>query len=303
MIDIHLLRYALAAADSGSFSRAASRFGIKQSTLSRHVQYLEDRLGLPLFRRSTAGVTPTDSGKHFLSRARRIVDDVETLDADSRAFAAGTAGTLRLGFQSPLDAGNLAAVLRDFQAECPTVGIDAYEDDCARLLHRLECRRLDLAILPGRSQRSSLRAEAFWSEPVLIGLPAGHPLADVETLYWADLKQASFMVTATDPGPDLAAMITARLAGPGHRPTISSQHVSHANLGALAGNFLTVSAGPARPAASPGAPSFRQVHDAFGATVLEQYVHWRAEDLDPAARRFLGFIARRYGRTLPGAAG
>lgn len=301
MIEIHLLRYALAAADYGSFSRAADRFGIKQSTLSRHVQYLEDRLGLPLFRRSTAGVTPTDSGRHFLSRARRIVDEVETLDEDSRAFAKGEAGKLRLGFQSALDTGNLAAVLRDYQAECPALQIDAREDDSARLLERLEGDRLDLAILPGRSQRSALRSAAFWSEPVLVGLPPGHPLAEVGTLYWSDLRQASFVVTATDPGPDLAAMITARLTGLGHRPTISVRHVSYANLGALAGSFLTVSAGTARPAGVSGGRSFHQVHDAFGATMLEQHVHWRAEDPDPAVRRFLDFIARRYGRTLPGA--
>ena len=53
MIEVHLLRYALAAADTGSFSKAADRFGVKQSTLSKQVHYLEDRIGLALFRRST----------------------------------------------------------------------------------------------------------------------------------------------------------------------------------------------------------------------------------------------------------
>ena len=49
MIEIHLLRYALAAADTGSFRQAADQFRIKQSTLSRHILYLEQRLALSIF--------------------------------------------------------------------------------------------------------------------------------------------------------------------------------------------------------------------------------------------------------------
>jgi DNA-binding transcriptional LysR family regulator len=55
MIEIHLLRYALAAADTGSFRQAADQFRIKQSALSRPILYLEQRLGLSIFARSTRG--------------------------------------------------------------------------------------------------------------------------------------------------------------------------------------------------------------------------------------------------------
>lgn len=300
MLEVHLLRYALAAADSGSFSRAADQFGIKQSTLSKRVQHLELRLGLPLFRRSTRGVVPTDPGERFLSKARRIVQDIEALDQESRALASGKSGTLRLGFQSSLGGGDLAAVLRDYRAAWPAVEIDAREDDSASLLDALDGGRLDLAILTGRSSRPSLRALCFWSEPLIVGLPSGHPLAETETLYWTDLKQASFVVTASDPGPDIAAMIIARLSAPGHRPPITAQHVSRDNLLSLAaGDRLTVSSGAFTAAASNDLPIMREVHDAFGATTLDQGVHWRRDNTNPALKRFLELLSRRYARPIP----
>lgn len=68
MIDVHQLRYALAAAETGSFSRAADQFRVKQSTLSKRIRHLELRLGLPLFERTTQGVIPTAVG----ARVRKL---------------------------------------------------------------------------------------------------------------------------------------------------------------------------------------------------------------------------------------
>lgn len=300
MIEVHLLRYALAAADSGSFSRAADQFGIKQSTLSKRVQYLELRLGLPLFRRSTHGVVPTDPGERFLSKARRIIQDIDALGQESRALAKGEAGTLRLGFHGSLGAGDLSAVLRAYRDAWPAVEIHAQEGGSAMLLDALERDRLDLAILTGRSSRSALRSACFWSDPLFIGLPKGHALADVETLYWTDLRGASFVVTAADPGPDITAIITARLSGPGHRPAITAQHVSRDNLASFAAaDRVTVSAGVGPITVGVDMPIIREVHDAFGATMLEQGVHWRADNDNPALKRFLELLAHRYGRPIP----
>jgi DNA-binding transcriptional LysR family regulator len=86
MIEIHLLRQALAAADTGSLRQAADRFRIKQSTLSKHFLYLEQRLGLSSFARSTRGVVPTEPSTAFLDRVRCIVDDVDVLDHDTSAM-------------------------------------------------------------------------------------------------------------------------------------------------------------------------------------------------------------------------
>ena len=63
-IEIRQLRYAVATADSQSFSRAAATMNVKQSTLSRRVGDLEIRLGVKLFERTTRGAQPTENGRN-----------------------------------------------------------------------------------------------------------------------------------------------------------------------------------------------------------------------------------------------
>ncbi len=66
------LRYALAAAEHGSFRRAGEVLLLQQSTLSRCVRQLEDSIGMVVFERSSGGVRATPAGRQFLRK--RAVD-------------------------------------------------------------------------------------------------------------------------------------------------------------------------------------------------------------------------------------
>ncbi|MBS7590260.1 LysR family transcriptional regulator [Ancylobacter defluvii] len=66
-------RFILAAAEEGSFRRAADRLGVQQSTLSRRIRDIEDAMGATLFARSHAGVRPTFAGRRLLGPAREIL--------------------------------------------------------------------------------------------------------------------------------------------------------------------------------------------------------------------------------------
>ncbi|PCD02244.1 LysR family transcriptional regulator [Sphingomonas spermidinifaciens] len=297
MIEVHLLRYALAAADSGSFSQAADRFGIKQSTLSKRIHYLEDRLGLALFRRSTRGVVPTGPGECILRKARRIVDDIDALDEDCAAIACGAAGTLRFGFHGSLGSGDLSAVIRDFRAACPEVELAARERSRTRLLRALERDQLDFAVLNGQVQRPGIVSLSFWSEQVIIGLSTEDRLCACDPLYWTDLRGMTFVVSKIDPGPFLYDLVASRLSGPGFGPSVRVQDVRRENLFSFAAaGRAVVTTGI--PGANDGV-ALRQVHDAFGATHLEQAIHWRCDNRSPVLRRFLEMLAHRYGRPVP----
>ena len=297
MIEVHLLRYALAAADSGSFSQAADRFGIKQSTLSKRIHYLEDRLGVALFRRSSRGVVPTDPGLGILRKARQIVEDIDALDKDCAAIARGTAGLLRFGFHGSLGSGDLSAVVRDFRAAWPDVELAARERSRSRLLRALERDQIDFAVMSGQAARPGIVSLSFWSEQVMIGLPRGDPLCACDPLYWSDLRGMTFVISKVDPGPFLNDLVASRLSGPGFGPSVKVQDVRRENLFSFAGNgCCVVTTGIAR---EDDDLVLRPVHDAFGATHLEQAIHWRRDNDNAALRRFLEMLAHRYGRPLP----
>lgn len=298
MIEVHLLRYALAAVDSGSFSRAAEQFGVKQSTLSKRIRYLELRLGVPLFTRSTQGVRPTPSGIQFLARARSIVGDLDALSAESLSLARGERGRLRIGFHGTLASGDLRATLDDFRREAPDIELEAIEAGRDQLLEGIDRECIDVAVIAGEPTIGIRQSLCLWSEPLALGIKVGHSLLERDRLYWTDLREMTFLVTRADPGDLIAAMIAARLAGPGHSPRIVAQAVSRENLSSLVTERqISVTPGAASPV--DGGVVLREVHDAFGPTRLSQSLHWRDDSENPALARFLALTARRYGRAPP----
>src|ERR1700678_1572178 len=76
-MELSQLRYVLAVAEAGNFTRAAERANIAQPSLSQQIIKLEKELGHKLFHRLGRKAVPTEAGIAFLERARRILFEVE----------------------------------------------------------------------------------------------------------------------------------------------------------------------------------------------------------------------------------
>jgi len=70
---------AVAAADHGSVRRATEALVLRQSTLSRSIRQLEERIGMIVFSRSSGGVRATEAERDLLRVARSIVEQMVTL--------------------------------------------------------------------------------------------------------------------------------------------------------------------------------------------------------------------------------
>src|SRR5882672_353568 len=101
-VDLQHLRYALAAADHGSFRRAAEVLLLRQSTLSRCINQLEHSLGMIVFERSSGGVRATAAGRSFLRTARSIVEQMDSLVNSTYHVGRGEAGRLSVGFYTSI---------------------------------------------------------------------------------------------------------------------------------------------------------------------------------------------------------
>ena len=97
-MELRHLRYFLAIAEEGNFTRAAARLGIGQPPLSQQIKDLEGEVGAPLFRRVPHGAELTEAGKAFLERVKGIpLQTADAVRAAQRA-ARGETGRLSLGF-------------------------------------------------------------------------------------------------------------------------------------------------------------------------------------------------------------
>ena len=76
-MELHQLRYFVAVAETGNFTRASERVKISQPSLSQQIINLEREVGHKLFHRLGRKAVLTEAGVTFLERARRILFEVE----------------------------------------------------------------------------------------------------------------------------------------------------------------------------------------------------------------------------------
>src|SRR3712207_9485258 len=88
-MELRQLRYFLAVAEEGRFSRAAKRLHIAAPSLSQQIQALERELRAALFDRTPHRVELTVAGEALVERARVILAEVERAHADVRAGGTG----------------------------------------------------------------------------------------------------------------------------------------------------------------------------------------------------------------------
>ncbi len=121
-VDLQHLRYAVAAAEHGSFRRAAEALLVRrQSTLSRCIRQLEERIQMIVFERSSGGVRATLAGREFLRAARSILEQTDMLVTTAHRTGRGEAGRLTIGFYTSLSNGaNLAPCGMAFAADWQT---------------------------------------------------------------------------------------------------------------------------------------------------------------------------------------
>ena len=82
--------------ETGSFSADARRMNVGQPAVSKSIAQLEAKLGVPLFVRSTRGLTPTEAGQRFYERAKAAIDTAEDAEAQARGTGTSLSGTLRV---------------------------------------------------------------------------------------------------------------------------------------------------------------------------------------------------------------
>lgn len=293
--DIRQLRYAIAAADHGSFYRAARALDVEQSTLSRNILKLERAIGMPIFERSRAGVSMTLAGDAFIRGAKPMVASADKLVAMMRAAGQGRAGGLRLGHNSSVSAGNLRATVMSWHDAHPDVEVQCVEEDRSILLAGLDAGEIDIAILMGAAIHDGFRCEPLWSERMLVALSATHSLAERHVVHWTDLKGEQFLLHVADPGPEIRDMLLGRLAVSGAKPNIRMHQCSRETILSILGGGTGVSivCEGSTGARYPDVV-YRPIHGEQGPALTGYSGYWRDDNRNPALRRFLGFIKKRY---------
>lgn len=183
MLDLRQLRYFVAVAETEHVGRAAERLHISQSPLSRQIAQLEKNLGLTLFERSQQRIRLTSDGRVFLTEAHALLRHADRLENLGRRLGRGEEGGLCVGYVADaMHTGILPAALRTLREQRPGIHVALYDQESAEQFEGLRQRSLDIALAhtPPPEDDPDLHTAPLLRDPLLLALPAEHPLARAE---------------------------------------------------------------------------------------------------------------------------
>ncbi|MEJ6650593.1 MAG: LysR family transcriptional regulator [Burkholderiales bacterium] len=115
--------------ETGSFSAVARELEMLQPSVSKHMNMLEQSLGVRLLNRTTRKISLTEAGKEYFERCQRIIDDVNELETEVLGLVNKPTGTLRI--TSPVAFGQIymLPLLLAFRNQVAEFGVDLSFDD------------------------------------------------------------------------------------------------------------------------------------------------------------------------------
>lgn len=146
-VDLQQLRYVVAVAELGNFTRAAERCFVVQSALSHQIAKLEQELGARLFHRTSRSVALTPAGTALLPAARECLAAAERARAEVYAASGEIRGRLAVGMIPTAAAVDVPALLRAFHQEHPQVRIGLLTGGSDDLADQVRDGALDVAFL------------------------------------------------------------------------------------------------------------------------------------------------------------
>lgn len=195
-MELRHIRYFLAVAEAGNFTRAAQALGIGQPPLSQQIRDLENEIGVQLFHRVPHGAELTAAGAAFLQEAKGAVAAAERAKLAALRASRGETGRLTLGFTaSAAFTPAVSGTIRRFRATWPDVDLSLTEMNSNLLLERLMRGELDAVFIrPGLEDPKDVRLRRLPDEPMLVALPVQHRLAAHKRLPLSALAGEPFVV-------------------------------------------------------------------------------------------------------------
>ena len=222
-MELRHLRYFRAVAELGSFSAAARRLHVAQSSVSEQIADLEDELGGKLLDRTGRQVRLTAMGTVFLGEARTTLDAAERAVEVTRSSMRGESGTLSIGFFLWGSGGFFPRIIREYRRRHPGIRLSLVEMHANEQVVALEEGRLDVGLTrpPDASAARVLEAELLFRDPVVVAVRPDHPFAGREVGV-RELAGERLVLAERRSNPGLFDAVVALFAETGLTPVIAN---------------------------------------------------------------------------------
>ncbi len=246
-MELRQLKCLVVLADELHFSKAAERLGISQPALSQQIQTLERELNVRLFQRTKRSVHLTVAGRLTLEQAVRTLQDAERTELVARQAGRGEQGYIEIGYVgSAAFSGILAKTISDFRRTNPRVELRLQELGIRQQLDDLSSGRLDVGFIrrPVRHWPVGVTSITILREPIIVALPANHPLARQRNVPVGALAEEDLIAMQITEGVGFHAQVSELCRKHRFVPKIAHRAQQFAAIASLVGGGLGVALVP-----------------------------------------------------------
>ena len=188
-IEIRHLRYFLAVAEAGNFSRAADRLGVSQPNVSQQLRDLEEALRVGLFQRRGKRILLTSAGLIFQEHARSILRQMEAFLQELNIEPGQMRGALHLGVVPILNVALIPQLLGLFASTHPAVSLNVEEISSTVIETALEEGRMDVGLGFLTRHSPNLHYERLCNDQFALIVDRSHPWAKRRMIAVSELHQ------------------------------------------------------------------------------------------------------------------
>lgn len=282
------LRSFIEVARCQSFTKAAENLGYVQSSVTAHIQKLENEYGVVLFERYGRSMRLTSPGKQLLDAFEQII---ALYDDSKRLISRQAKGNLEIGTIESLMAFFLPPIFRAFFECYPQVNLQVNSLVEASIFHAVETGALDLGIFIDKPIVSAdLESIPIRQEPLVLVAQPGHRLGGSGPLGIAQLQDEALIVT--EQGCTYRASFEKLLRQHGVRYRIQNEFGNLETIKQCVGYGLGIALLP-RLAAARELDKGRLIALDFShpdLTFYSQIVHHKKKWLNPATRHLIRLL-------------
>jgi LysR family cyn operon transcriptional activator len=248
-VELRHLRYFLALSEQLSFTRAADRVHITQSTLSHQIKQLEDELGHRLFERVGKRVMMTEAGEMLLARVTKALREIDDGVRAVRSTARPLTGTIHVGATHTFIVSVLPDCLARFFADNPSVCVDVQELAASAIERGLRDDELDVGIAYYPANPHEFYFEPLYIEEMFLVVAEGHPMAGRKRIRLSEMHRQELVLSSRDSAT--RQMLDQRFQAVGAEPIVVAEMnsvsgmlslVRRTRLGAIVSQLAAVQA-------------------------------------------------------------
>ncbi|WP_267433546.1 LysR family transcriptional regulator [Sphingomonas sp. GM_Shp_1] len=292
-MDIRQLRYFVTVAQEGNFTRAAERLHIAQPPLSRQIQQIEERVGATLIDRSAKPLRLTPIGHLVYDQAISILARMADMDAMIAKAVVSQKRRFAIGFVASTIYSRLPAIIRAYREAMPSVDLSLIEGGTLSQIAALKEGRIDVGFGRIRFEDDAVARVVLREEPLIVALPASHPLAAGGPVSLTALATDPLILYPNAPRPSYADQVVGHFHDLGVTPLIAHE-VSELQIAiglVAAGEGFCIVPASVRRSRVDGV-RYRQLVERVASPIIMSF---RKDDRSPELHAMAAVIRERYG--------